>query len=149
MQIAIGSDHAGFALKEDIVAYLKEIGHEPIDFGTTSNTSTDYPVYAKKVATEVAAGTYELGILVCGTGAGISIAANKINGIRAVVCSEPLTARLAREHNNSNILAFGARVIGNEMAKMIVYEWLNAHFDGDRHAKRVNMIGDIEQEMCC
>lgn len=146
MKIAIGSDHAGFDLKEFVVNYLKEIGHEPIDFGSFNDESTDYPVYAKKVSTEVADGTYELGILVCGTGVGISIVANKVKGIRAVVCSEPLTAKLSREHNNSNILAFGARIIGTEMAKMIIDEWLNAKFDGERHAQRVDMICSIEKE---
>lgn len=146
MKIAIGSDHAGFSLKEIISEYLKEIGHEPVDFGSYSDESTDYPIYAKKVASQVADGTCKLGILVCGTGVGISVAANKVKGIRAVVCSEPLTARLSREHNNSNILAFGARIVGNEMAKMIVREWLDAEFDGDRHDKRVNMISSIEEE---
>lgn len=147
MRIAIGSDHAGFQLKEYIEEYLTSMGHEPIDCGAHTADSTDYPIYAKKVC-ELITGDdeLELGILICGTGAGISITANKIKGIRAVVCSDPLTARLAREHNNANVLAFGARIVGNEMAKMIVREWLDASFDGDRHERRVGMIESLEQE---
>ena len=122
MKIAIGSDHVGLELKPVIVDYLKELGCEIKDFGT----------YSK--------GDYDCGIVICGTGVGISIAANKVKGIRAVVCSEPYSAKLSKEHNNTNILAFGSRVIGSELAKMIVKEWLNAEFDGGRHANRVAML---------
>ncbi|EPZ2214871.1 ribose 5-phosphate isomerase B [Listeria monocytogenes] len=146
MKIAIGNDHVGIELKPVIVAYLQDLGHEVDDFGACSNERTDYPEYGKKVAESVAAGKSDLGILICGSGVGISIAANKVNGIRAVVCSEPYSAKLSREHNNTNILAFGSRVVGAELAKMIVQNWLDAEFEGGRHAKRVEMIARIEDE---
>lgn len=146
MKIAIGNDHVGIELKPVIIEYLQELGHEVKDFGAYSNKRTDYPEYGKKVAEDVAAGNSDLGILICGSGVGISIAANKVKGIRAVVCSEPYSAKLSREHNNTNILAFGSRVVGAELAKMIVQNWLEAEFEGGRHAKRVEMIADIEAE---
>lgn len=146
MKIAIGNDHVGIELKPVIVAYLQDLGHEVDDFGAFSNERTDYPEYGKKVAESVAAGKSDLGILICGSGVGISIAANKVNGIRAVVCSEPYSAKLSREHNNTNILAFGSRVVGAELAKMIVQNWLDAEFEGGKHAKRVEMIARIEDE---
>ncbi|EPO6752821.1 ribose 5-phosphate isomerase B [Listeria monocytogenes] len=146
MKIAIGNDHVGIELKPVIVAYLQDLGHEVDDFGAFSNERTDYPEYGKKVAESVAAGKSDLGILICGSGVGISIAANKVNGIRAVVCSEPYSAKLSREHNNTNILAFGSRVVGAELAKMIVQNWLDAEFEDGRHAKRVEMIARIEDE---
>lgn len=146
MKLAIGSDHVGVELKMIIIDYLEEVGHEVTDFGAYTNERTDYPVYGKKVGEEVASGNFDLGILICGTGVGISISANKIKGVRAVVCSEPYSAKLSREHNNTNILAFGSRVVGSELAKMIVKEWLEAEFEGGRHAKRINMIKEIELE---
>ncbi|MBC1637720.1 ribose 5-phosphate isomerase B [Listeria welshimeri] len=146
MKIAIGNDHVGIELKPIIIQFLKELGHEVEDFGAFTNERTDYPEYGKKVAENVAAGKTDLGILICGTGVGISIAANKVKGIRAVVCSEPYSAKLSREHNNTNILAFGSRVIGSEMAKMIVQNWLEAEFEGGRHQNRVTMIAGIENE---
>lgn len=146
MKIAIGNDHVGIELKPIIIRFLKELGHEVEDFGAFTNERTDYPEYGKKVAENVAAGKSDLGILICGTGVGISIAANKVKGIRAVVCSEPYSAKLSREHNNTNILAFGSRVIGSEMAKMIVQNWLEAEFEGGRHQNRVTMIAGIENE---
>ncbi|MBC2376254.1 ribose 5-phosphate isomerase B [Listeria welshimeri] len=146
MKIAIGNDHVGIELKPIIIRFLKELGHEVEDFGAFTNERTDYPGYGKKVAENVAAGKADLGILICGTGVGISIAANKVKGIRAVVCSEPYSAKLSREHNNTNILAFGSRVIGSEMAKMIVQNWLEAEFEGGRHQNRVTMIAGIENE---
>ncbi len=146
MKIAIGNDHVGIELKPVIVAYLQDLGHDVDDFGAFSNERTDYPEYGKKVAESVAARKSDLGILICGSGVGISIAANKVNGIRAVVCSEPYSAKLSREHNNTNILAFGSRVVGAELAKMIVQNWLDAEFEGGRHAKRVEMIARIEDE---
>ncbi len=144
MKLAIGSDHVGVELKPTIIEYVKELGHEIVDFGPESAERTDYPVYGKKVAEEVANGRFDGGILICGTGVGISISANKVHGIRAVVCSEPYSAKLSKEHNNTNIVAFGSRVVGSEMAKMIVEQWLNAEFEGGRHGNRVNMIADIE-----
>ena len=144
MKIGIGHDHAATELKFAIVDYLKELGHEVVNFGTDTNDSCNYPEYGEKVARAVVAKEVDLGILICGTGVGISIAANKVKGIRAVVCSEPCSARLAREHNNANILAFGARIVGEELAKTIVKEYLDASFLGGRHQTRVDMISEIE-----
>lgn len=146
MKIAIASDHVGLELKPIIVDYVKELGHEIVDFGPQTSERTDYPKYGKKVALEVRDGNFDSGILICGTGVGISISANKVYGIRAVVCSEPYTAQLSKQHNNTNILAFGSRVVGSELAKMIVKEWLDAEFEGGRHAKRVGMIDDVQTE---
>lgn len=145
MKIGIGNDHSAVAMKREVVEFLNELGHEVVNYGTDSEESCNYPVYGEKVARAVANHEVDLGILICGTGVGISLAANKVRGIRAVVCSEPYSARLSRQHNNTNILAFGARVIGIELAKMIIEEWLNAEFQGGRHQERVNMIMDIEE----
>ncbi len=144
-KIAIGCDHTGVDLKEDIKAFLSELGIESQDYGTYSTERTDYPIYGEKVARAVAAGEYELGILICGTGVGMSITANKIPGIRAAVCSEAYTAALSRQHNDSNILTFGARVVGTGLARSIVQAWLEAEYEGGRHARRVEMIAHLEQ----
>ncbi|KSV57833.1 ribose 5-phosphate isomerase B [Acetivibrio ethanolgignens] len=144
MKIAIGNDHAAVEMKKEICAFLEELGHEVINFGTDTGESVNYPVYGEKVGRAVASREADCGIAICGTGVGISLAANKVKGIRAVVCSEPYSAKLAKLHNNANVLCFGARVIGIELAKMIVTEWLNAEFEGGRHADRVNMIMEIE-----
>ena len=144
--IALGSDHVGFELKEPIKAYLEARGIEIRDFGSFSSQRTDYPVYARLVARAVASGECDRGLLFCGTGVGISIAANKVRGIRAVVCSEPYSAKLSRQHNDTNVLCLGSRVVGLELAKMIVDEWLAADFEGGRHANRVRMIAEIERE---
>ena len=146
MKIAIGCDHTGFIIKDDIKKYIEELGHEVFDFGTLNADSTDYPLYGFKVAKAVANKEYECGVLICGTGVGMSISANKVKGIRAVVCSEPYSARLSKEHNDANILTFGSRVVGLELAKMIVKEWLNAEFIGGRHKRRVDLIMDIENK---
>ncbi|MBQ7891465.1 MAG: ribose 5-phosphate isomerase B [Erysipelotrichaceae bacterium] len=145
MRIGIGNDHVAVEMKKELTAYLENKGYEVVNYGTDSSESFHYPISGEKVALAVKNHEVDLGILICGTGVGISLAANKVNGIRAVVCSEPYTAKLSREHNNTNILAFGARVIGIEMAKMIVDSWLNAEFMGGRHQIRVDMIGDIEK----
>ena len=144
MRIAIGNDHTAVALKNIIVDYLVELGYDVINLGTDSRESCDYPVYGEKVGRAVADGQADLGIAICGTGVGISLAANKVKGVRACVCSEPYTAKLSRMHNNSNVLAFGARVVGDELAKMIVKEWLDAEFEGGRHQRRVDMLMEIE-----
>jgi ribose 5-phosphate isomerase B len=149
MKIAIASDHVGLELKPIIIDYLKELGHKVVDFGPYTAERTDYPLYGKKVAIEIVENRADVGILICGTGVGISISANKIKGIRAVVCSEPYTAQLSKQHNNTNILAFGSRVIGSDLAKMIVKSWIEAEFEGGRHANRVKMIADIEEENLC
>lgn len=146
MRIGIGNDHAAVEMKNDIISYLKEKGIEVVNYGTDTHESCNYPEYGEKVARAVVAGEVDLGILICGTGVGISLAANKVKGIRAVVCSEPYSAKLSRQHNNTNVLAFGARVIGIEMAKMIIDEWLNAEFLGGRHQDRVDMIMAIEEK---
>lgn len=146
MKIAIGNDHVALEMKNHIKQYLTEKGYEMVDFGTYTAERCDYPVYGKKVALAVARGECELGILICGTGVGISLAANKVNGIRAAVCSDPYTARLTRQHNNANIIAFGARVVGDATAQMIVDEFLGAVFEGGRHQARIDMISAIEAE---
>lgn len=145
-KIAFGCDHVGFILKEEILAHLAAKGIEVIDKGTWSGERTDYPHYASAVAEAVVAGDVEGGILICGTGVGIAITANKFPGIRAVVCSEPYSAQLSRQHNNTNVLAFGSRVVGLELAKMIVDCWLAAEFEGGRHQTRVAAIAKIEAE---
>ncbi len=145
MKIAIGCDHVGWLLKPEIIGHLESKGIDVIDKGTCSAERTDYPLYAKSVAEAVVNHEADLGILICGSGIGISIAANKVPGIRAVACSEPYSAKLSRQHNDTNILAFGSRVIGGELAKMIVDEWLAAEFAGGRHQKRVDLIKKIEQ----
>ena len=141
---AIGNDHTGVALKEIIKKFIEEKGVEVKDFGTQSTEASNYPEIAEAVANAVASGECERGILICGTGVGISIAANKVKGIRAVCCSEPFSAKLSKQHNNSNILCFGARVVGTELAKMIVESWMDAEFQGGRHQVRIDMIRDIE-----
>ncbi|MDX5629622.1 MULTISPECIES: bifunctional allose-6-phosphate isomerase/ribose-5-phosphate isomerase RpiB [unclassified Brenneria] len=146
-RIAFGCDHVGFILKEDILAHLRSLGIEVVDKGAWSQERADYPHFAGAVAEAVVNGEADGGILICGTGVGISITANKFPGIRAVVCSEPYSAQLSRQHNNTNILAFGSRVVGLELAKMIVDSWLNAEFEGGRHQKRVEAIGRLEQQL--
>ncbi len=145
MKLAIGNDHVALAMKNEIRAYLEEKGIEVVDVGTNSANRFDYPISGYKVAKLVAEGKVDGGVLICGTGVGISLAANKVPGIRACVCSDPYTARLSKQHNNTNIIAFGARVIGIETAKMIVDEWLSAEFEGGRHQRRIDMITEIEQ----
>ena len=144
MKLAIGNDHVAVEMKKEIKEYLESKGYEIIDVGTNSTESFNYPVSGYRVARLVADGDVDGGILICGTGVGISLTANKVEGIRACVCSEPYTAKLSKQHNNTNIIAFGARVIGIEMAKMIVDEWLNAEFLGGRHQTRVDMIMEVE-----
>ncbi len=144
MKIAIGNDHVAVDMKNHIVKYLEAKGHEMVNLGVDSSESCDYPVYGKKVADAVACGECDCGILICGTGVGISMAANKVKGIRAAVCSDPYTARLTKQHNNANIIAFGARVVGEATAEMIVDEYLNAEYEGGRHQRRVDMISAIE-----
>ncbi len=144
MKIAIGNDHVAVEMKKELKAYLEEKGYEMIDAGTNQPGSFDYPISGYRVAKMVAAGEADLGICICGTGLGISLAANKVKGIRACVCSEPYTARMSRQHNDCNVLCFGARVVGIEMAKMIVDEWLGSSFLGGRHQRRVDMIMEIE-----
>ena len=142
---AIGNDHTAVALKQIIKEHLEARGIEVRDFGTDSTTASNYAAKAEEVANAVVSGECERGILICGTGVGISIAANKVNGIRAACCSEPFSAKLSKLHNHSNILCFGARVVGSELAKMIVDEWVNAEYEGGRHQPRVDFISEIEK----
>ena len=144
--IALGCDHGGYAIKEAIKKYLEESGIEYNDFGTYSEESVDYPIYAKKVADAVASGECEKGVLCCGTGIGISIAANKVKGIRAAVVTNEFCAEMTRRHNDANIIAMGGRVISEEQAVKFTKIFLETPFDGDRHIKRVQMITDIENE---
>lgn len=146
MKIALGCDHGGVSLKIAIAKHLESKGIEIKDFGTYTEESCDYPDYALKVAEEVASENFELGILICGTGIGISIAANKVPGVRAALCSDTFSAHATREHNNANILALGARVVGQGLALDIVDTFINAKFEGGRHASRVGKISAIEEK---
>ncbi|ADL41906.1 sugar-phosphate isomerase, RpiB/LacA/LacB family [Caldicellulosiruptor obsidiansis OB47] len=146
LKLAIGSDHAGFNLKEAVKKHLDKKGIEYKDFGTYSEESCDYPDIAKDVALAVKNGQYDFGILICGTGIGISIAANKVRGIRAALCHDTFSAKAARAHNNANILAMGARVIGEGLACEIVDAFLSSAFEGGRHQRRVDKIHLIEDE---
>lgn len=144
-KLAIGNDHVAIDMKNELKAYLEGKGYEIVNVGTdVVAKSFDYAISGYRVARMVADGEVDGGILICGTGVGISLSANKVNGIRCCVCSEPYSAKLSKMHNNSNIIAFGARVIGVEMAKMICDEWLNAEFEGGRHQRRVNQIMEIQ-----
>lgn len=144
MKIAIASDHGGFELKQHIMALLTELGHEYTDFGCYSTDSMDYPDVAFPAAEAVARGEYERGILICGTGIGVSICANKVKGVRCALCGDVLSAELTRQHNDSNVLAMGGRIIGVETAKAIVRTWLGTEFLGGRHERRVAKISDHE-----
>lgn len=144
MKIGIGSDHGGFELKEQIKEHLESIGVEYIDYGTNSLDSVDYPDYGMKLAQAVRNEEVDRGIAICGTGIGISIACNKVKGIRCALCSDTYSARMSMEHNNANILALGARVIGQDLALEIVNTWLNAEFEAGRHKRRIDKITDIE-----
>lgn len=143
MKIGIGSDHGGFQLKEDIKRYFEEQNIEYVDYGTNSTDSVDYPDYAKKVAEGVVNKDVDRAIVICGTGIGISIAANKVKGIRCALCGDTYSARMSMEHNNANILALGARILGVDLAIEIVSTWLDAKFQGGRHEKRVKKICEI------
>ncbi|MBO5270489.1 MAG: ribose 5-phosphate isomerase B [Clostridia bacterium] len=144
MKIAIGNDHTAVSMKRHIVSYLTKKGYTLVDFGTDTEERVDYPLYGKAVAEAVARGECDLGILICGTGIGISLAANKVKGIRAAVCSETYSAAMTRRHNDANIIAFGARVVGEATAETIVDAFLEAEYEGGRHASRVEMIRKIE-----
>lgn len=140
MKIGIGNDHAGVELKKIIIEHLESLGHEVVNYGTDTAESCSYTVAGKAVAHGIVNQEIELGVLICGTGVGISLAANKVPGIRAAVCSETTTARLTRQHNNAQIIAFGARIVGSELAKDIVDAFLNAEFEGGRHQARIDLI---------
>ena len=147
MKIGIGNDHSAVAFKNEIMAHLVERGYEVVNYGTDEYASVDYPTYGEVVAKAVIAKEVDYGIVFCGTGLGISLAANKVHGIRCCVCSDTYTAKMSKEHNDCNMLALGARVLGAELAKMIVDTWLDTHFEvGGRHQRRVDMIKKIESK---
>lgn len=145
MKIVLASDHVGIGLKKEIADHLTERGIEHKDLGAFADGRTDYPIHGSRAARAVASGEYDRGIVVCGTGVGISIAANKVDGIRCVVCSEPYSAALSRAHNDTNMLALGARVVGVDLARMIVDAWLDGEYEGGRHARRVDQIAGLER----
>lgn len=143
--IAIACDHAGIDLKPTVISVLDELGIPYRDFGTNTRESVDYPVYGARAAKAVASGECDLGIVLCGTGAGIGMAANKVQGVRCVICTDTYTAKMSRLHNNANMLALGARVVGTELAKDIVRVWLMTSFEGERHARRVALIDKLDR----
>lgn len=143
--IAIGSDHGGYALKQQLMKHITDLGLEYKDYGTYSEESCDYPIYAEAVARAVAGGEAERGILICGTGIGMSMAANKIHGIRCALCGDCYSAELTRRHNDANILALGARVLGEGLAEKIMDTFLTTEFEGGRHARRIGLIADLEK----
>jgi ribose 5-phosphate isomerase B len=143
--VGLGADHAGFALKEDLKAWLIDHGHDVVDFGTQSTDSVDYPDYAVAVGTAVVTGKATCGVLVCGTGIGMAMAANKLAGVRAAACTDAFGARMSREHNDANILALGARVTAREAAIEILETWLGAKFQEGRHARRVDKIVALDR----
>ena len=147
MKIGIGNDHVAVEYKTEIKKYIEEkYGYEVVNYGTDSTERFNYPVSGEAVANAVVNGEVDKGIVICGTGVGISLAANKVNGIRCVTCSEPYSALLSRQHNNTNMLAFGARVVGIELAKMIVDAWLSGEYEGGRHQVRIDMLKEIEEK---
>ncbi len=146
MRVAIGSDHAGFVLKGELCSLLDELRVEYRDFGTFSTDAVDYPDFVAPVARAVSRGDYELGIVIGGSGTGEAIVANKVRGIRCVQCTNPVVARLAREHNDANVIAFGARIIGTEVAKACLREFLTSQFAGGRHVARLEKLARVEAE---
>jgi len=145
MIIGIGSDHGGFELKEEMKKFLEESGHQVKDFGTHSKESVDYPDYGRVVGEAVVSGEVDRGVVICGTGIGISISANKVKGVRAALCGDVYSARMSREHNNANVIAMGGRVLGVDLAKEILGTFLKSEFQGGRHERRVNKIAEIEE----
>lgn len=143
MKIGFASDHIGYSLKNELIKHVKSKGYDCIDYGTDNTEKTDYPLYGEKVANEIIKKNIDKGILICGTGIGISVSANKVKGIVAAVCSEPYSAKLSVQHNNADIVAVGSRVVGEELAKMIIDAFLEAEFEGGRHKDRVDMLHRI------
>jgi ribose 5-phosphate isomerase B len=144
MNIVIGSDHAGFRLKELVKSHLERRGHRVEDAGPSAPESCDYPVYGLKVARRVASGAYEQGVLICGTGLGMSMAANRVRGARAALCTSEFQARMARAHNDANILVLGERVVGSELALAILDAYLETRFEGGRHERRVALLDQMD-----
>ncbi len=147
MTIAIGCDHAGIELKREILSLLNELRINYIDFGTDTSTSVDYPDFGEKVSDAISSGKIEKGILICGTGIGMSIVANKFPGVRASLCNDLFTAKMSRLHNDANILVMGGRIIGKDLAREIVKTWVSTPFEGDRHCRRLEKIQKIEERL--
>jgi len=147
MKIGIGCDHAGLELKNEIIRLLSGLGIECIDYGTNRPESVDYPDFGEKVSEAVSSGKIERGILICGTGIGMSIVANKFPRVRASLCNDLFTAQMSRRHNDANILVLGGRIVGKDLAKEIVITWMNTLFEGERHAKRIKKITLIEERL--
>ncbi|MFN2525901.1 MAG: ribose 5-phosphate isomerase B [Actinomycetota bacterium] len=148
MRIALGADHAGYPLKTAVVKHLVNLGHDVLDLGTDSESTVDYPPFCAAVGRAVVDGEADFGIVLGGSGQGEAIAANKVHGVRAALCLDEFTARLAREHNDANVLALGARIVAETFARSIVEVFLNTGFEGGRHERRLAKIADIEQEEC-
>jgi ribose 5-phosphate isomerase B len=146
MKIAIGSDHAGLALKGEMVSLLREMGLDVMDLGTDTSESVDYPDFGDKVSSAVSKGEVDRGVLICGTGIGMSIVANKHRNVRAALCSEPFSARMSRLHNDANVLVLGGRVVGSELAKDIARVWMETPFEGGRHLRRLQKISSMEEK---
>ena len=147
MKIAIGSDHAGFGLKEEVLALLKRLSFDIIDCGTNDTSSVDYPDFGEKVSRLVSAGEVDRGILICGTGIGMSMVANKFPNVRASLCNDLFSAKMSRLHNDANVLVLGGRIIGKDLAAEIVTTWMSTPFEGDRHLKRLHKIKKIEETL--
>jgi ribose 5-phosphate isomerase B len=146
-KIVIASDHGGFELKEDLKLFLTEMGYEPVDFGTENSNSVDYPDFGAKVAEAVARNEMPKGILICGTGIGMSIVVNRFPGVRGALCNDVYSARMSREHNDSNVLILGGRVVGKGLAREMVKTWINTKFEGGRHQKRLDKIKELEDKI--
>ncbi|MBI5846804.1 MAG: ribose 5-phosphate isomerase B [Nitrospirae bacterium] len=147
MKIAIGSDHAGFGLKENVLELLNELNHDIVDCGTYNTESVDYPDFGEKVSHMVSAGEVEMGVLICGTGLGMSMVANKFPNVRAALCNDLFSAKMSRLHNDANVLVLGGRIIGKDLASEIVRTWLSTAFEGERHMRRLNKIKKIEETL--
>jgi len=147
MKIAIGSDHAGFGLKEDLLEHLKGLNHDIVDCGTDTTASVDYPDFGEKVSKMVSSGEVERGILICGTGLGMSMVANKFPNVRAALCNDLFSAKMSRLHNDANVLVLGGRIIGKDLAAEIVRTWMSTAFEGERHMRRLNKIKKIEETL--
>jgi len=147
MRIAIGTDHRGFAIREQVMELVRRLGHEVIDVGTFSADAVDYPDIASDVAGRVSRGEVDRGILICGTGLGMCIAANKVQGVRAAPCHDDITAELSRRHNDANVLCLSADLLGERLIDRMIEIWLNTPFEGGRHARRVEKIGELEREV--
>lgn len=149
MKIAVASDHRGYSVKEKILSFLTQMGEEALDYGPDASESVDYPDFASKVAQAISAGTIDRGVLICGTGIGMCIVANKYPGVRAANCHDDLTAEMSRAHNDSNVLCLSADLLGDQLVNRMVEKWVNTDFEGGRHARRVEKISDLETKKDC